>query len=128
MTKTAALYPAFFRILSFLFLLLIIIFSLIPLPELPAQAGGDKLHHFMGYAFLMFCFTQWLSSIKKMILWTLILISVGILIEFIQPLVNRYFEYNDMIANSIGILTGLLIGLMIRQFRKLRSAQKALLK
>lgn len=90
------------------FLLLVIGFlSLLPLPELPAAPGSDKTHHMIAYATLVIP-----VAIRKPKFWWLIVLfylTFSGLIELVQPYVNRYGEWLDMAANSIGILCGLLI-------------------
>tara|TARA_R110000772_G_scaffold110050_5_gene213523 strand:+ start:191 stop:562 length:372 start_codon:yes stop_codon:yes gene_type:complete len=90
------------------FLLLIIgLLSLLPLPELPAAPGSDKTHHLIAYAVLVIP-----VAIRKPKFWWLIVVfylAFSGVIELVQPYVNRYGEWLDMLANSIGIICGLLI-------------------
>ena len=103
-----------------LFLLAIItIFSLTPLKELPPVPGGDKTHHFIAYAALIFP-----AALRKFDYWLL----VGLFfmcwsgaIELIQPYVNRYGEVQDMIANTTGLLCGIILAILIRHFITLDS-------
>ena len=91
-----------------LFLLTVItILSLYPLESLPSVPGSDKTHHFIAYGALMFP-----TALRKPNYWPLIGIffvcwSGGI--ELIQPFVNRYGEWLDLVANATGIICGLLI-------------------
>ncbi|RMG29281.1 MAG: VanZ family protein [Methanobacteriota archaeon] len=86
--------------------------SLWPLEKLPEVPGGDKLHHAIAYAALMF--PAALARPKH--LWAIFLFylawSGGI--ELIQPYVNRYGEWTDIIANLVGITSGHLIGAQAR--------------
>ena len=88
-------------------LLLITTLSLWPVEHLPDTPGGDKLHHLVAYASLMFP-----VALRKPRFW--LLLGLGFIawsgcIEVIQPLVNRHAEWQDMIANSLGIMLGALI-------------------
>ena len=103
-------YRLCFRLLGLVTLLAIAVGSLMPLPAVPQQMGSDKLHHFLAYAFLTFCFMQSVYSTKYRLLFAIGFVLLGILIEFIQPSVNRYFEYADMLANTIGIIVGFISG------------------
>ena len=78
--------------------------SLSPLKELPPVPGGDKTHHFIAYAALMFP-----TAIKKpKHWWAIVLGFVGWsgAIELLQPYVNRYGEFQDLLANIIGLIFG----------------------
>lgn len=68
--------------------------------------GSDKLHHSLAYFACMFCWGQVyirpLSRLKLAILF----IAMGALIEYIQGLTPyRAFEWRDMAANSVGVIT-----------------------
>jgi len=69
----------------------------------------DKLLHLTCYFLLSYYFSN--IVIKKNFLKTTIpLIIMGILIEFLQRETGyRSFEYNDMVANTIGCLMGFTI-------------------
>lgn len=91
---------------TILILLSITLLSLTPLDELPAAPGSDKLHHLIAYAALTIPL-----ALKKPRYWGLIILAFLLysgLIEIIQPYVNRYGEWADMLANSLGIFCGLL--------------------
>ena len=104
------IYRFCFKIIAFITLFAIIIGSLAPLPETPQYLGNDKLHHILGYGFLTFCFMQCIYSTRYRILSAIAIALLGVLIECIQPMFNRYFEYADMLANTIGIMLGLVSG------------------
>ena len=81
--------------------------SLWPLENLPSVPGSDKTHHFIAYAALMFP-----TALRKPNHWKLIglfFIAYSGMIELIQPYVNRYGEWLDMAANTVGVGCGLLI-------------------
>lgn len=81
--------------------------SLWPLDKLPIVPGGDKTHHLIAYAALMFP-----TALHKPKLWKLIglfFVAYGGAIELLQPYVNRYGEWPDMAANITGLICGLLI-------------------
>ena len=89
-------------------LTVITVLSLTPLDELPlTPPGSDKLHHLIAYAALSIPL-----SLRKPKYWWLIVIfflAYSGLIEIIQPYVNRYGEWLDMVANSLGIILGIFI-------------------
>jgi len=108
--------------LSVSILMLITTLSLWPLEHLPVVPGGDKWHHAIAYAALMFP-----AALRRPHLWP----QVGLFfllwsgaIELIQPFVNRYGEWGDMAANA----SGLLIGFMLAAATRAAMPSAALLK
>ena len=88
--------------------------SLWPLGKLPSVPGSDKTHHFIAYAALMFP-----TALRKPNYWPLIglfFISWSGAIELLQPYVNRYGEWPDMTANTLGLVCGLLAAQLTNRF------------
>lgn len=111
------------HMLSALLLTLITTLSLWPLEQLPAIPGGDKWHHGIAYAALMFP-----AALHRPRHW--LLLGVGYLvwsggIELIQPYVNRYGEWGDMAANATGLLSGLLLAAAARSSFFSRTAARS---
>ena len=97
-----------------IFLLLAITFlSLYPLPELPEFPGTDKNHHLVAYFIL--ALPSGLRKPKKWVLFILLFILFGGVIEMIQPYVNRYGEWLDFFANTIGVLIGFFSGIILNK-------------
>ena len=95
-----------------IFLLLIIAFlSLYPLPELPGVPGTDKTHHLVAYFLL--ALPSGLKKPNKWILFIYLFIIFGGVIEMIQPYVNRYGEWLDFFANTIGVISGFFVGVIL---------------
>jgi len=70
----------------------------------------DKLLHTTGYFVLMGWFVQIYHGKFSSILCGLFFISMGIGLEFLQYLGGiRYFEVNDMLANSLGVIIAWLL-------------------
>ena len=93
-------------------LALITVLSLSPLKELPPVPGSDKTHHLIAYGALMFP-----VALKQPKLWWLLglfFIAWSGAIELIQPYVNRYGEWRDLIANIVGLGCGWLIAQLVR--------------
>ena len=78
--------------------------SLWPLEQLPPVPGTDKTHHLIAYALLMF--PTALRKPKNWKLLGLLFIAYSGTIELIQPHVNRYGEWLDMLANTAGVVCG----------------------
>jgi VanZ family protein len=86
--------------------------SLWPNKSLPSVPGGDKVHHLIAYAFLVFP-----VALRRPRLWLLIVgmfIAYSGLIELVQPFVNRYGEWLDLAANTTGIVCGILLAEVLR--------------
>ncbi|MCU0356920.1 MAG: hypothetical protein MUE95_05020 [Cyclobacteriaceae bacterium] len=108
MQRFANTLQSYYIFFTSLLLIAITALSLFPLPELPKVPGNDKTHHLLAYATLAFP----VSYVKpKHYLWVLFsfLLWSG-LIEMIQPYVNRYGEWLDLLANGCGIIIGFLVG------------------
>jgi VanZ family protein len=87
--------------------------SLWPANSLPSVPGGDKLHHLIAYATLVFP-----VALRKPRFWILIailLIACSGVIELVQPFVNRYGDWWDMVANSTGLVCGVLVAEGLRR-------------
>ena len=95
----------------------ILFLSLYPLPRLPMMNEGvDKLYHFIAYLSLVLPLGYVQPKYTFLYLFTLILI--GGIIEVIQPYVNRYGEWLDLLANTLGIFVGFLVGKIVAKFIK----------
>ena len=94
-------------------LALISVASLIPLPNLPEIPGNDKTHHIVSYGVVALPI-----SIIRPRFWLVFLLFVIIwsgAIELIQPFVNRYAEWLDLLANLAGVMIGLMAGSLINR-------------
>lgn len=91
----------------------ITVLSLRPLPALPDVPGGDKTLHLTAYAALIF--PVGLSRPKRTKEIFLFFILYSGLIELIQPYVNRYGEWLDLAANTLGLACGLLLAEVLRR-------------
>jgi len=70
---------------------------------------NDKILHFIAYLCLATLVLE-ASKITKVSYLLIIIFLMGVFIEIIQGKLGlRYFEYMDIIANSLGILGGFLI-------------------
>jgi len=100
-----------------LFLLCIItILSLFPFPVLPEVPGGDKTHHLIAYSVLATPVV--LANPRNLLLYLFLLIIYGGLIEIIQPYVNRYGEWLDFLANTIGVISTYIAVLIYRFYKQ----------
>lgn len=93
--------------------LLITGLSLWPADALPKVPGTDKTHHVIAYCLLMLPVA--LRSPRYLWAWGLGFVAYSGVIELIQPFVNRYGEWLDLLANASGVLLGLIIGYGCKQ-------------
>lgn len=101
--------------LTLLCLTAITALSLWPADALPEVPGTDKTHHLIAYATLVLPIA--LSKPKH---WMLIALCFALwsgIIELIQPYVNRYGEWLDMLANVAGIACGIIIAAVLNRIR-----------
>ncbi|MCP4187737.1 MAG: VanZ family protein [Gammaproteobacteria bacterium] len=105
-------------LISAAILLAITTISLWPLDNLPSVPGSDKTHHLIAYAALVFP-----TALRKPRRWVWLIAFFVIysgLIELVQPYVNRYGEWLDMLANTAGIACGLVAASVINMLNKLQ--------
>jgi hypothetical protein len=86
--------------------------SLWPVHALPPVPGSDKTHHFIAYALLILPVA--IARPKRWVIASLFFLTFSGIIELIQPSVNRYGEWLDLLANGGGIVCGLIIANLVR--------------
>jgi len=65
----------------------------------------DKVEHFVAYFILMMWFAQLYKTNGGRIFYLVFFILMGITLEILQAMGGvRFFEYSDMLANSLGTL------------------------
>ena len=105
-------------LLTVCLLLIITGLSLWPLGSLPSAPGSDKIHHLIAYAALVFPVA--LRQPNRWLWFVVFFIGYSGLIELIQPYVNRYGEWLDMLANTAGVVCGVALATAINAVRKRR--------
>ncbi|MFT5611165.1 MAG: VanZ family protein [Arenicella sp.] len=106
------LFSQYWAALTLLALAGITVGSLMPLAEMPLLPGSDKTHHLVGYAVLVFC-----TALRRPQYWLYLVLGFALwsgAIELIQPYVNRYGEWQDLVANCIGLLLGICLAQLAR--------------
>lgn len=99
---------------SVIILASITILSLTPIQQLPSVPGSDKTHHFISYALLFFPVA--LARPKHWLFIGLFFAIFSGIIELIQPYVNRYGEWMDLLANCIGLFCGFIMAWLISKY------------
>lgn len=95
----------------------IVALSLLPpqdLPQVPMFSGEDKVIHFIMYFgfSVLFCWTLKVElNYSKLFYVILVTVGWGILMEYMQldMHMGRSFSWYDELANSIGVVFGILI-------------------
>jgi len=97
--------------------------TLTPLAELaPKPPGGDKFHHFVAFAALTL---PTALLYPRALIWLLpTAIAYGGCLELIQPYVNRWGEWGDFVADSLGAILGVVLGLSLRFAYSLMATRK----
>ena len=98
----------------------LVIGSLIPkagLTTVDTRFGVDKVIRILAFAFLSFYPVAYFRSIKIGLSIASCLAPLGFLLEYVQKHIpGRTFSPQDMIANNIGTILGILLAVAIRAF------------
>jgi VanZ family protein len=82
-------------------------FTLAPNPPQIDLEQGDKLQHLVAYASLMLWFSQVQTGVAERRITALLLVALGIALEFAQGLTGyRFMSAADMAANMAGVALG----------------------
>lgn len=70
----------------------------------------DKLEHFISYFVLMTWFAQLYKTFQARLFYIFFFVFMGVTLEVLQGLGGvRFFEYSDMLANTLGVVLAWLI-------------------
>ena len=97
------------KVLFFSALSAVTVLSLIPIKSTFDFNNQDKINHLIAYSALTFLgiLSFGLSrSLKKAAVFMLILTAYGITIEWIQQYTGREMSFADVMANTLGIVSG----------------------
>ena len=120
MVKVLMVLRKYWIVLTVVLLMLITALSLYPLSSLPPVPGGDKTHHFLAYAALMFPVGLQKSKYWLIIGFAFICWSAGI--ELVQPQINRTADLLDIFTNGLGLICGLLLAQLFNLILPIRSS------
>lgn len=107
-------YRKFWLLIGWMLIIAVWYLSLTPKPPEPGIKLWDKLNHFIAYAVLMGWFGQVYIQKAQRLFWVIFFVMMGVSIEIFQGMgQHRFFEYNDMLANTLGVLAAL-VGLLLK--------------
>lgn len=115
MTRLLALNLRWWALPTALWLAVLTVLSLTPLPFMPLAGAplGDKIDHAAVYAVLALP-----VALARPHGWGLVLLGFAAwsgAIELAQPYVNRFGEWADFAANVLGLGAGVLIAALLRR-------------
>jgi VanZ family protein len=89
----------------------VLIGSLYPIDKLPEGTPeiSDKVLHLAAYFSIAWLALLASKTGARMTIYVLISFFFGIIIEFLQPITGRAFEFADMAANASGIVIAIII-------------------
>ena len=98
---------------------LVILLSITPATSLiwlfQYAPSDDKLLHFLAYIPLAFVPVVWFRTTPHKLQALLFVLALGYILELAQSQVpGRHYDHLDMLANTAGIATGALLGLLAR--------------
>lgn len=99
---------------SWVMVLLVVVVSLIPLPEVKVSIpSADKWHHLFTYAFLGYWFLHVFPGEAKWVFWGLF--GLGLAIELAQNMTGyRYMEGMDVVMNVLGVMLAMALYLGLK--------------
>lgn len=97
--------------LGLAFVALVIYLSLTPDPIEAPKWGAYKGGHIMAYAWLMFYFAQVCGRVGERLVIAVLLVAMGVGLEYVQDWVGRDFAYSDMRDDAIGVAGGFVLAL-----------------
>jgi len=107
------------KIISFIYLIALVLLSLIPLSGIEAPGNSDKIAHFISYGGLAVLAYFIARSFNTRFYLFISVIVLGILLEFLQLVIpGRSFSYLDILANISGTLFGFGLSWMFRASRE----------
>jgi VanZ family protein len=102
------------------FVCLVVVGSLLPGSSPPIaflSRFSDTLLHFLAYIALGLLPVMWSESRREAILTVLSVVALGLALECGQTFVpGRAFQFKDFLADDLGVLSGVLVGVLLVRF------------
>jgi len=114
MTKYDSYFDIKWLVLAVISTATVILLTHLPQEVMPSRiqvSGLDKLQHVVAYGVITFLFIHSVKVSSTPFLFSLvffIILVIGIIDEVTQSFVNRTSSFTDLVANVVGIATGLL--------------------
>ena len=104
-------FPKLWLTVGWLLITVVIFLSLWPKPPEPLSfKHSDKLAHLIAYSILTLWFANMYRQRSRHLLLGVTFIALGMFLELLQGLTEyRTFSYGDIVANSSGVLLGLIL-------------------
>jgi hypothetical protein len=100
-------FPYLWQAIGWLCVIGLVVITLVPSPPQPPVVSWDKAQHGLAYTALMLWFAQ---AFRARHCWLGFLLGLGVILEFLQSWTGyRHFDFGDMLANTVGVLSGLLL-------------------
>lgn len=105
--------------LGWLFVAAIVLFSLTPeVPSINDYTINDKLAHFGAYGFVMAWFGWVYGTLAARLGYAVFFMVLGAALEFLQTLTaTRSFELTDLVADTLGVIAGVVLISVLRRSR-----------
>lgn len=106
----AVRHPRLWLVIGWMLIAAMLIVCLMPASSLPQTGVSDKFEHSIAYAVLSLWFAG-LYPRSRYVVIALGLFAMGVAIEWAQGAmhVGRQSDYHDVIANTLGIVAGLVL-------------------
>jgi VanZ family protein len=108
-------FPRLWVTLGWVFVVAAVIVCLMPGQDLGALVNyNDKLMHALGYIALVVWFTG-IYPRSRYWLIAVLLFAMGVAVEYLQEWMHagRQRDWNDVVANSVGIVIGIVLSLLL---------------
>ena len=103
-------------LLTLIFLVLILIGTLFPRDIIATpDLGSDKNYHFLAFALLVMPLT--FQSLKNGFWLLPVAVVLGAIIEVLQPHLGRHGELDDLYADAVGALIGVILVALVKFFK-----------
>lgn len=102
----------------------------LPPAALPQTTFGDKTEHFVAYGGLAFLMTAWLRLTRPAMRGVALLVlgvsmAYAAVDELTQPIVSRFADFGDFLADWVGAGLGTLAGMLAFRDRRRRDGERA---
>lgn len=109
-------FQKYWAVITVFELIVITALSLWPIDQLPELTGTDKHHHLISYACLTIPVV--FANRQHWEWFAVAFFCFSGTLELLQPYVSRYGEWQDLMANGVGIMAGIFIAKLLRNLMR----------